>query len=317
VILSLSSLLFVSAWQGPRCRLCTRGSHLERPWLWRIRLRTVSIRIWLWPWWYSTLRTRYLAVNRSFSVRLSRSIPRDYSDVNRAPFAACFCFLVDIDIVIDVATHASLEWISEPNTCLLLSIFDPSSQLVWQSRPEQEGRVWLWPLCLCTGPCPIFNAIHLLQVDLVPFYSVRFTWDRRTNWARLFFSQLQSGLVASFWCPRRTFRLPLWTIWSHKGRSLGRLVNPVNTTVVNHSVVNNQIAIHEATSANMETTSDASWYRRPCFRIVVLLLELLLVPWLSSIPCILYCLHCRWSWSEGNRAICEGRLAMQFAGYFL
>jgi len=182
---------------------------------------------------------------------------------------------------------------------------------------NKKGEFGFGLFAFVLDPAQCSTAIHLLQVDLVPFYSVRFTWDRRTNWARLFFSQLQSGLVASFWCPRRTFRLPRWTIWSHKGRSLGRLVNPVNTTVVNHSVVNNQIAIHEATSANMETTSDASWYRRPCFRIVVLLLELLLVPWLSSIPCILYCLHCRWSWSEGNRAICEGRLAMQFAGYFL
>ena len=36
----------------------------------------------------------------------------------------------------------------------------------------------------------------------------------------------------------------------------------------------------------MEATTDASWYRRPCFCIVALPLELFLWPWSSSIPCI-------------------------------
>ena len=42
----------------------------------------------------------------------------------------------------------------------------------------------------------------------------------------------------------------------------------------------------------METTSDASWCRRPYFSIVVMPLELFLVPWSTSIPCIIIlCVH--------------------------
>jgi len=65
VLLHLTTLLLwallsfrsVSAWQGPWCRLCTRGSRLEWLWWWWIQLCPSSIQTWPSLWWCTSVVT--------------------------------------------------------------------------------------------------------------------------------------------------------------------------------------------------------------------------------------------------------------------
>jgi len=167
---------------------------------------------------------------------------------------------------------------------------------------------------------PVFNAIHCLS-DLIPLFSVYFTWDSRTKWARLFFSQLQGSLVACFWCPRKTFRLPHRTIWFQGLIDHRSLADPS----CHYSCGKWQpwLRIGSPSMRLLGQHGNHFWcvlIQASLFGIVAAPLELSLGPWSIFDPLFGYrvvLVYLLLLVREENRAICEERLVMQFACYFL